>query len=173
MAIKLPGRQIRGSPHFSAVSACGHITGALEGILLHLLSLASSSESSSCPRGTSWDGIFPSPLRWSLWWMQLQRVPPNMGVQGASDSYPAVCCPQLKLEEDMGHLREEMAKTQKLQTREQQALAEWQAGAGAGQAGQERALAQVCLACRDKYRPTGSVSVASGCLTNATAWGLR
>lgn len=31
----------------------------------------------------------------------------------------------------MGHLREEMAKTQKLQTREQQALAEWQAGAGA------------------------------------------
>ncbi|XP_039736255.1 E3 ubiquitin-protein ligase TRIM17 [Pteropus medius] len=33
---------------------------------------------------------------------------------------------KLKLEEDMGHLREEMAKTQKLQTREQQALAEWQ-----------------------------------------------
>lgn len=30
----------------------------------------------------------------------------------------------------MGHLRDEMAKTQKLQTREQQALAEWQAGAG-------------------------------------------
>lgn len=63
--------------------------------------------------------------------MQLQRAPPNTGVQGASDPYPAVCCPQLKLEEDMGHLREEMAKTQKLQTREQQALAEWQAGAGA------------------------------------------
>lgn len=42
-----------------------------------------------------------------------------------------------------------------------------------GQAGQEGALAQVCLACSDKYRTTGSVSVASGCLTNATAWGLR
>uniref|UniRef100_G1PDM3 RING-type E3 ubiquitin transferase n=1 Tax=Myotis lucifugus TaxID=59463 RepID=G1PDM3_MYOLU len=33
---------------------------------------------------------------------------------------------KLKLEGDMGHLREEMAKTEKLQTREQQALAEWQ-----------------------------------------------
>lgn len=52
-----------------------------------------------------------------------------MGVQGASNSYPTVCCLQLKLEGDMGHLREEMAKTEKLQTREQQALAEWQAGA--------------------------------------------
>lgn len=62
--------------------------------------------------------------------MKLQRAPPNTGMQGASDPYPAVCCPQLKLEEDMGHLRDEMAKTQKLQTREQQALAEWQAGAG-------------------------------------------
>ncbi|XP_036924819.1 E3 ubiquitin-protein ligase TRIM17 [Sturnira hondurensis] len=33
---------------------------------------------------------------------------------------------KLKLEDDMEHLREEMEKTQKLQTREQQALAEWQ-----------------------------------------------
>lgn len=37
----------------------------------------------------------------------------------------------------MGHLREEMAKTQKLQTREQQALAEWQAGAEAWRSGRE------------------------------------
>ncbi|KAF6097876.1 tripartite motif containing 17 [Phyllostomus discolor] len=33
---------------------------------------------------------------------------------------------KLKLEDDMEHLREEMEKTQKLQTREQQALAKWQ-----------------------------------------------
>lgn len=60
-----------------------------------------------------------------------------MGVQGASNSYPAVCCLQLKLEGDMGHLREEMAKTEKLQTREQQALAEWQAGAETSRNGRE------------------------------------
>lgn len=69
-----------------------------------------------------------------LWCMQLHMAPPYTGVQ-ASDPYPAVCCPQLKLEEDMGRLREEMAKTQKLQTREQQNLAKWQMlglrGAGA------------------------------------------
>nr|KAF6309942.1 tripartite motif containing 17 [Pipistrellus kuhlii] len=37
---------------------------------------------------------------------------------------------KLKLEGDMRQLREEMEKTQTLQTREQQALAEWQAGDG-------------------------------------------
>lgn len=37
----------------------------------------------------------------------------------------------------MVHLREEMAKTQKLQTREQQALAEWQAGVEASSGGWE------------------------------------
>lgn len=43
-----------------------------------------------------------------------------------SDFYPVVYCLQLKLEEDMRHLQEEMEKTQMLQAREQQALAEWQ-----------------------------------------------
>lgn len=57
------------------------------------------------------------------------EAPPAVGVQGVSNPYPAVCCLQLKLEGDMGQLREEMEKTQALQTREQQALAEWQAGA--------------------------------------------
>lgn len=37
----------------------------------------------------------------------------------------------------MGHLREEMAKTEELQTREQQALAEWQAGAETSRNGRE------------------------------------
>lgn len=39
--------------------------------------------------------------------------------------------PQLKLEEDMEHLREEMTKTEELQAKEEHTLAEWQVGAGA------------------------------------------
>ena len=50
--------------------------------------------------------------------------------------------PQLKLEEDMEHLREEMMKTEELQAKEEQTLAEWQVGARAtthgSQAGQGR-----------------------------------
>ena len=40
------------------------------------------------------------------------------------------CVPQLKLEKDMEYLREEMMKTGNLQAKEEQTLAEWQAGAG-------------------------------------------
>lgn len=36
--------------------------------------------------------------------------------------------PQLKLEEDMEHLREEMTKTEELQAKEEHTLAEWQVG---------------------------------------------
>lgn len=42
-----------------------------------------------------------------------------------------MCAPQLKLEEDMECLREEMARTETLQAQGQQALAEWQVGARA------------------------------------------
>ena len=52
--------------------------------------------------------------------------------QGIRASDPTLCGPcvsQLKLQADMGHLREEMMKTGRLQARERQTLAEWQAGA--------------------------------------------
>lgn len=50
--------------------------------------------------------------------------------EGLGPQSCGLCVPQLKLEADMGHLREELMKTGKLQAREKQALAEWQAGAG-------------------------------------------
>lgn len=57
------------------------------------------------------------------------------GVEGPDPS-PAGCVPQSRLEEDMEHLRQEMTATGKLQAREEQTLAEWQAGAGGGRLGQ-------------------------------------
>lgn len=54
--------------------------------------------------------------------------------EGLGPQTCGLCVPQLKLEADMGHFREELMKTGKLQAREKQALAEWQAGAG-GQGG--------------------------------------
>lgn len=67
--------------------------------------------------------------------MQLQRPQSRFWAEVGeplTPSYVVLCTPQLKLEEDMGYLREEMTKTEKLQAQEEQTLAEWQVGAGAG-----------------------------------------
>ena len=55
----------------------------------------------------------------------------------------------MKLEEDMEHLREEMTKTEELQAKEEQTLAEWQVGARATTRGSQAGRG------RPSWAPTG------------------
>ena len=66
-------------------------------------------------------------------WMHLQRALSGGGAcrVPTDPKSHGLGAPQLKLEEDMEYLREEMMKTGELQAKEEQTLAEWQVGSEA------------------------------------------